>query len=266
MLTNLLDFVPLWVPFLLVCLFIGLPLVIGRKLRLLHQKLYGDVDSGSIGIVSGSLLGLLGFLLAFTFGMASTRFEDRRQAVLAEANVIGTAYLRADMLEEQQRFAAKHLLRKYVELRSNVAAAAMTREALPELITQSIAIHQDLWQVAVTAAKNDPSPISGLFVQATNDLIDAHSTRVMVGLQSTIPLEIWICLYVVAIFSLGSAGFHWASKENQSVYPFITLVLAFAVVLALVADLDDPAHGFIRTDQAPMLDLSRSLKAEPEHG
>lgn len=262
--TNLSYLLSFWAPFLIACLLIGLLLGAGRKLRSLHQKYYGDVESASIGIVVASLLGLLGFLLAFTFGMAATRYEDRRQAVLAEANIIGTAYLRSDMLSEQQRSNAKHLLRKYVEIRSGVAAPTMTRDDMNVIIEQSVAIHQELWQVAINAAKSDPSPITGLFIQATNDLIDAHSNRVMLGTHSTIPIEIWICLYAVTAISLGSAGFQWTSSEDQSVYPFIALVLAFAAVLMLVADLDDPAHGFIRTDQSSMLDLSKSLNADPE--
>lgn len=260
------DLLPLWAMFLIACLIIGLPLWIGRKSRQLHQKHYGDVDSGAIGIVVGSLLGLLGFLLAFTFGMAGTRYEERRQAVLVEANVIGTSYLRADLLPDPEGSEVKRLLRQYVDIRASVAGSVMSWDALELLIDQSVAIHQKLWAVAATVAKADPTPVTGLVVQSINDVIDAHSNRVMIGMRSTIPIEIWIGLYVVAAISLGSAGFQWGSNDRQSIYPDLALVLTFAAVLTLVADLDNPARGFIKTDQFPILDLAEDLKADMERG
>lgn len=135
----------------------------------------------------------------------------------------------------------------------------MSRDALDEVIAESTAIHQALWQIVVTAAESDPTPVTGLFIQAVNDLIDAHSTRVTLGMHSTIPVEIWVSLYIVTIVALGYAGIQWAGNEHGRAYHFIALVLAFSVVLTLVADLDDPSHGFLRTDQSPMLDLARSL-------
>lgn len=264
--TDFIDLLPLGAPFLITWLLIAVLLGIGRKLRQLHQKHYGDVESGSIGIVVASLLGLLGFLLAFTFGMAATRFDDRRHAVLTEANAIGTAYLRADILPEQQRTEAKRLLQEYVEIRSRVAASAIEPDTVTKAIEQSIELHEELWQVAVAAAKINPSPITGLFIQAVNELIDIHSDRVMLGTKSTIPIEIWICLYVVAAISLGSAGFQWTSSNSQSIFPFIALALTFAAVLTIVADLDNPARGFISTDQSPLLDLSASFEAAAVSG
>lgn len=260
------DLLPLWAMFLIACVIMGFPLWLGRKSRLLHQKHYGEIDNAAIGVVVVSLLGLLGFLLAFTFGMAGTRYEERRQAVLAEANVIGTAYLRSDLLPEEQRSEAKRLLRQYVDIRSGVAASSLTRETLDELIAESVDIQNKLWAIVIHAASSDPTLVIGLFIQSVNDLIDAHSNRVMIGMRSTIPREIWIGLYIVAAISLGSAGFQWGINERQSIYPDLALVLTFAAVLMLVADLDNPSRGFIKTDQFPITDLARSLKADSEHG
>lgn len=260
------DLLPLWAMFLTPCVIIGVPMWIGRKLRRHHQKHNGGVDSGSIGLVVGSLLGLLGFLLAFTFGMAGTRFEERRQAVLAEANVIGTAYLRSDFLSEPQSSEAKRLLRQYVDIRSGVSNAVVARGEIESLIAQSVLIQQSLWTIAKTAAKSDPTPIIGLFTQAINDVMDAHSNRVMLGMRNTIPREIWIGLYIIAAISMGSAGFQWGSNESKSIYPDVALVFTFAAVLTLVADFDNPARGFIKTDQFPILDLARSLNADLERG
>ena len=257
------DLLPLWAMFLISCLSIAIPLWIGRQSRAFHQKHYGDVDSAAIGVVVGSLLGLLAFLLAFTFSMAGTRFEERRQAVLSEANVIGTAYLRADILPEPQRDEAKRLLKEYVDVRTGVAGTKVTRESLDEIIAKSVVLQGKFWDIAAAAARDNPTPVTGLFVQAINDVIDAHSNRVMIGMRSTIPKEIWIGLYIVAAIALGSAGFQWGTDSHRSMYPDLALVLAFLAVLTLVSDLDNPARGFIRTDQFPMQDLAETLRAEP---
>ena len=98
-----------------------------------------------MGAVVGATLGLLAFLLAFTFGMAASRYDTRKQLVLQEANAIGTTYLRAEFLQEPQRSDIRNVLREYAALRAQGVTLLMT----PAVMAQSSALHDRLWADAV---------------------------------------------------------------------------------------------------------------------
>ena len=102
-----------------------------------------------IGSAVGATLGLLAFLLAFTFGMAASRFDNRKQIVLQEANAIGTTYLRVDFLPDRRAREARNLLREYTALRAGVKASIMS----PEGMARPSAIHDQLWAIANTAPR-----------------------------------------------------------------------------------------------------------------
>lgn len=259
MLSNPLEYFPIWAHFLFSCALIGLSLQTGHVFGKFRQKRSGDSESHSIGIAVGALLSLFAFLLAFTFSAASSRYENRKEAVLEEANAIGTMYLRADLLQEKQRSEAKELLRQYVKIRLAVAKKNLADDAIDDVISRSEPFLEQLWELAVSAAESAPSPITGLFVQATNDVIDVNAKRVMSATRSTIPFEIWICLYLLAVLGLCALGFDLASNNKSFVFPTLAFVLACASVLTTIQDIDNPVSGVLRTDQYPMIDLYRSM-------
>ncbi|WP_223428529.1 bestrophin-like domain [Tateyamaria pelophila] len=256
---NLLDFVPIWAHLMIVSAVIGFALLVGRYFGRKHYQRSKVSEKGPSGILVGSILSLLAFLLAFTFSMAASRFEERRESVLEEANSIGTAYLRADLLAEPLRSNAKHLLKQYAEIRATVASPGWAYEGLRELIGRSEKIQIELWDVTVSASEAAPSAITGLFVQAINEIIDVHAKRIMLGTRSTIPSAIWACLYFVAAIGLASAGFQSGGQKARNQLLLLAVVLTFALVLTLVTDLDHPGRGILMTDQSPMLDLAASL-------
>jgi hypothetical protein len=113
-----------------------------------------------VGAIIAAILGLLAFLLAFTFGMAASRFDTRRELVLDEANAIGTTYLRAALLPEPHRTEIRSLLRDYVDLRLQAAQPEMTVPAL----AGSEELQGRLWAQAVIVGEKNPTPITGLFI------------------------------------------------------------------------------------------------------
>jgi hypothetical protein len=209
-----------------------------------------------VGSMVGATLGLLAFMLAFTFGLAGSRFEDRRQVLLSEANAIGTTYLRAAMLPEPMRTEAQNLLREYVDVRIE----AVQPGKLDQAITQSEELHTRLWSVAVAATEKDRSPITALYVQSLNEMIDVHAKRVMAGVRSRVPGMIWIVLYLLAILSMVMIGYHEGLTKSRRSIAVIALVLGFSSVLYLIADLDRPVHGTLRVSQQSMIDLRKSMK------
>lgn len=251
-----LDTVPLWLLFVLTCAFTGLAMEGGYRFgRQRHTRDEGEKEA-PVGAMVGSILALFAFMLAFTFGMAASRFEARRQAVVAEANSIGTTYLRVQLLRnEQQRNESMRLLREYVDVRVGGVQEGKVEEA----IARSEAIHDQLWAQAVRAAETDPGPITSLYVQSLNETIDLHTTRVHTGVRSRIPMTIWAGLSALALLSMASVGYQAGLSVTRRSPAMFGLVLAFAGVMFLIADLDRAREGFLTVDQQAMIDLQKSM-------
>src|SRR5215468_4745125 len=153
----------------------------------------------------GTMLGLLTFILAFTFWLAATHFDAARQALLNEANAIRTAYLRADLLPEPHRTEVRNLLREYVDVRLEGARSGKVEQA----IAKSEELHAQLWSQAIDAREKTSSPIlMGYFIQSLNDVIALHARRLIVGREFLIPNTIWIVLFVVLPLASASVGRH----------------------------------------------------------
>ena len=114
---NFFNVIPIWGLFLATATVVLISLEAGYRLGRYRGALAEHEKEGSTGTMVGATLGLLAFLLAFTFNMASSRYDARRQAFLGEVNAIGNAFLRADLLQEPYRSKTRDLFRQYVDLR-----------------------------------------------------------------------------------------------------------------------------------------------------
>jgi hypothetical protein len=222
-----------------------------------------DETDASVAPLVAALLGLLAFILTFTFSLAGSRFDARRQAVYEEANSIGTTYLRARLLPEPQRSKAVQLLRDYVRLRVELIAELRVKE----LLTLSEKFHQELWAQAVAAAERDPRSIPiGLFLQSLNETIDLHAKREFLGLRNRIPFSMWLVLFSLTALGMASVGYlsGLAGAKRSPEMPILTV--AFAAVLFLIVDLDRGYEGLLKVSQQSMIDLERTMQADsPAH-
>jgi hypothetical protein len=254
--TGLFDLLPLWI---ILPLTVALSLVaveVGYRVARHQQgRAQEEKETPLAGMVGGTV-SLLAFMLAFTFGFAGSRFEDRRQVMLSEANAIGTTYLRAAMLPEPMRTEARSLLREYVDVRLE----AVQPGKLNQSIAKSEELHNRLWSLAVAATEKDRTPITALFVASLNEVIDLHAKRVMAVLRSRVPNEIWIVLYLIAVLAMVMMGYHSGLVRSRRSIAMIALVIGFSSVMFLIADLDRPGQGILRVSQQSMLDLRQSMK------
>jgi len=255
-----LDIIPIWLLFVLILLIAGLSLEAGYRYGVLRHRRSADEQATPVGAIVGSILALFAFLLAFTFGMAANRFDTRRQAVLDEANAIGTTYLRTRLLPEPQRGTSARMLREYVEVRIK----GVRERQVPESLRRSEELHELLWIDAVQAAEKQPGPITGLYIQSLNDTIDMHEVRLQAGLRSRIPMSIWVCLIALSVLSMTSVGFQAGLSSSRRSPAMLMLALSFACVLYLIADLDRGHEGFLLVSQEAMIDTQKSMQAEPK--
>jgi hypothetical protein len=260
--TSVLDAIPLWLFFLVAVVLVLGSLELGLRLGERRRQRAEHEQPGPVGTAVAALLGLLAFLMAFTFGLAASRFDTRRTLLLDEANAIGTCYLRAGLLPEPQRGEVQRLLREYVDVRLAVPQAAGRPEALRELVTRSEALQDALWsQVEALTRAGHGSPIDALFISALNEVIDLHAKRVVIGMQYRIPPIIWGVLAAISVVVMVGMGFQFGLAGRRSVSANLALALAFSAVILLIRDLDQPAEGWLRVSQRPLLELKQKLDA-----
>jgi hypothetical protein len=255
--TEPLDVVPLWGLFLAMGLLAWLAIEGGYRLGRWRHSRAEEEKEAPVGAIVASILGLLAFLLAFTFGLAASRFDARRQIVLEEANAIGTTYLRTRLLPEPHKSETARLLREYVDTR----VRGIQEGRIAETITRSEELQEMIWSEAVKASGNkDSNPMmTSLFIQSLNEMIDLHATRVQVGVRNRIPPSIWFGLYALSFVSMAGVGYQMGLSATRRSPAMAALILAFAGVLFLIADLDRGHEGFLTVSQQAMLDLQKSM-------
>jgi hypothetical protein len=255
-----LDALPLWAFFAIAVAVALLALEIGYRLGRWRHARAVDEQAAPVGAMVASILGLLAFMLAFTFGLASSRFDARSQVMLEEANAIGTTYLRAHLLAERERSRITKLLREYVDVRVRTFQEGIVAEGR----ARSEQLHEQLWSQATAAAQKNPGSImTGLFIQSLNEVIGLHGKRLVAALRNRIPLSIWITLFTLAVFGMVSTGCQAGLSATRRSREMLLLAMSFAAVLFLIVDLDRTHEGFLRVNQQAMLDLQKSMQAPP---
>ncbi len=262
MIGGLFDGIPLWVVLAGTVLAFLAIAEAGYRLGARERARAGGTPLDDLGITLGGLLGLLGLLLAFTFGMAGERFDRRRAVVVEEANAIGTAWLRTDLVPEPARTAARDALREYTQERLD-AAEVGTRTRMAEAIARSERIQTRLWETAAAAAALSPSAPVALYVSAVNEVIDMHGRRVAAGARNPIPPAIFGTLYAVTLLVLAAVGYSRGLVGDRSAVATVILSLVLAVVLALILDLDRPSEGYLRVGQHAMRDVRTMMGDAP---
>jgi hypothetical protein len=241
----------------------ALVIEVGYRIGRRHQVSTNDSSKAHVNAIQASLLGILALLLGFTFSLALQRYDSRSQAVVDEANAIGTTYLRAQLLPASVRADTQRLLREYVDLRVHAGTVTLAQEAERDaLLAQANRLQNALWRQARKAAEEDARPVtSGLYIQALNGLIDAYGSR-DAALDRHVPETVLFLLYgtflmagVIVGYASGAAG-HRAS--------FVTYIMVALIVLLvyIIIDLDRPRRGLIEVSQKSLTDLQAAVRAE----
>jgi hypothetical protein len=219
----------------------------------------GQAEEGPTGIVVGSVLGLMAFLLAITMGIASDRFDARRGLVLEETNAIETAYLRAGYLSEPASADSQELLREYAPLR----IATDDIEQVSANLERSEEVQAELWAIAEEMARTEGSDVVALYVESVNEIIQLHTNRFVAAVYARVPPTVLWLLIVGVVLSLGLVGYNAGLGGKRSPTIAAVLVVSLGAVMWLVIDLDRPQDGLIRTSQQPLVDLVERLESSP---
>jgi 1-acyl-sn-glycerol-3-phosphate acyltransferase len=245
---------PLWALYLISLGIIFGSLEVGWRLGYRRRQRIDEKGMTPVTAAVGSTLGLLAFLLAFTFSMAADRYEKRKQVVVQEAYAIDTTYLRADFLPEQLRGDARNLLREYAVLRSGGMSVIMS----PEGRTTTDDLHARLWSIAAAAKVTSDTDFTSLFAESLNETINLDIVRVAAN-RNQIPDSIWLMLGIVTILSMAAVGYEFGLAGTRNWAVTILLAVVFTTVIVLIADLDQPQAGLLQVSQQPLIDLIKSI-------
>lgn len=216
-------------------------------------------EGGLEGYVVSAVLGLLALLMGFTFSLAVDRFEMRRALVLEEANAIGTAYLRAQLLPEPHRARIGQLLVNYTDNRINLAKAPPDR--IPPLLAVNDQMLTDLWAATASAFVTIKGlDFSSTFVDSVNNVIDLDAAR-KTARTARVPAEVFFVLFVYLIVTAGVLGYVFVGNRGRGAAAFMLVLLTLSLLLIL--DIDRPNKGGVREAQTPMEQLRASFKAQP---
>ena len=214
--------------------------------------------------VLASMLGLLALLLAFTFSAALQRYEDRSQTVVAEANAIGTTYLRARLLPGGMQDEVQAMLRQYLDVRIQEGRVDATEPELHESLQQQAQLMQtQLWSQAVRAAELDKSVVtSGLFIQSLNELIDTSTTR-NAALNRQVPEVVLFLMIATIVLTTATLGYASGIAGHRVTLAAFVLLILIALVVYLIIDLDRPRRGAIQVSHESMLSLQQTIGSVP---
>jgi hypothetical protein len=233
---------------------------IGRRIGV-HA---GANGGGSISTLESAVLGLMALMIGFTFAMALSRFETRRDAVLSEANAIGTTALRARLLPQPERGEALKLLREYVTVRLDITKRQVSRAELSTAIDKSNAIQEALWQQAKAIVAKDTGMVpGGLFIQTLNEMIDEQGKR-LAALRNRVPNIVMLALFGIAAIGMAFTGYGRGLEARLTRLPLYLMALLLSAVILLILDLDRTTTGFIEVSQQPMIDTAATLAAFPD--
>lgn len=248
--TSFVDALPQWLLFLLDMVVVLLSIEAGWRLGDHQRRRHESEQKAPISAMVGATMGLLAFLLAFTFGMAANRFDNRKQTVLQEANAIGTTHLRTSFLPEADRAEARQILRDYTALRAGGVATILSEQG----IAQASALQARLWAIVSEAMRQNDNESMSLLTESVNNLIDLDTVRLTVN-RNRIPESIWVMLATVGVFSMASMGFEFGLSGRRSRTLTILMAITFTAVITLIADLDQAQSGMLQVSQQPLTDL-----------
>jgi hypothetical protein len=220
--------------------------------------------AASVSTLEGAILGLLALMIGFTFSMALSRFEARRDGAVVEATAIGTTALRARLLPAPHNGETVKLLRDYVQLRLDLAKRPVSLQEFNAEMTRSNTIQEALWQQAkAVAAKDNAMVPTGLFLQSLNEMIDDQDKR-LAAFSNRLPMIIVIALYGVSIVGIGFAGYGSGIDSKRTRVPVYLTGILVASMVILIQDIDRPGAGFIKVSQQPIANAAATLAAFPD--
>ena len=232
---------------------------VGRRLGI-RRRQRDPGSAAGFGATEGAIFALMGLLVAFTFSGAASRIEKRRDLIVEEANAIGTAYLRLDLLPAAAQPAMRDDFRKYVDSRLAVYRAIPDLAAVRARLADSAAIQSRIWSEAVAAVGPSGNDTTSLVLSSINDMIDITTTRTVAA--QTHPPGVIVGLLILLVLAGALLAGYGSAGSPRSWLHTIGFAILMTASIYLILDLEFPRMGFVRMDALDQLlvDVRQSMK------
>lgn len=240
---------------------------IGFRIGRHSQSKAAKAQASQVRSIMGAVLGLLAFIMAFSFATGQSHYEVRVQHMVEEARLARNIYFQAEFLQAPYSDQARQIIRDYIgdRIKADQLARQKKIEEILQLIERSEQMHQDLWRIAaINESSSDASSIPGRdpFTELVSGLIDVHAQRLQAALMNRIPSIIWIALYLCALLSMMVVGYQAGLVGRRSPIATVSLALAFSGIMMLITDLDRPLMSLFHMDNHIMVEVIQMMDAE----
>lgn len=255
---------PSWALFILIVIIGVLVAKAGVHIALRRAKKGIKIKEveATIGTDVGAMLALLAFILGFTFSITSSRFADRKELVIQQANAIGTCYLRTSFIPEKQKTALRRYFLEYIGILVEVPVHPDL--AIIKKSTQRLdALNLLIWKQTASLAQEDmDAELRVSFIESVNEVIDVYSKRETVALVFRIPDLLWYALILLYILSLFAIGYQNGTYNNRRITDIALLASAFALVIVMIADMDSSSKPTnFKVSQQPLENTQKLIQS-----
>jgi len=261
---SLFYVLPFWVVGVIFIIVLLGALESGYRVGLMRRDTWKDAETGGGGVVQTSLFAVLGLVLAFTYAAGVSRLDARKQAITVEANALGTAFLRADVVAEPGRSELKKTLYEYARTRSIPPGTAVTKEERKALIDRTMERQAHLWPATrQVIAQENPTPIEVSVIAAMNGLFDAHTVRLAAVLDQLPNTVMWLLL-LVASAALTVAGYNAGLQGRMSRWRMSAFTIVLTALALVILDFDRPNDGTVIVPQHSINAAIADMEADLE--
>ncbi|HEX4772960.1 MAG TPA: hypothetical protein VH351_19150 [Bryobacteraceae bacterium] len=239
--------------------FIVLRLSVWLGVRFRNWRSLSEGDREDFGIILAAALTLLGLIIGFSFSMSVSRYDQRKNYEEAEANAIGTEYVRADFLPAADAARVTTLLASYLHQRI-LFYQSSDLEELARINADTAHLQADLWSAVRAPTLAQPTPVNALVAAGMNDVLNSQGYT-QAAWWNRIPPTAWVLMAAIAICCNLLVGYGSHRTKVQGPL-FLVLPLLLSISLLLIADIDSPRGGLIRVTPQNLLSLADSLHAQ----
>jgi len=229
---------------------------IGNSLRKSKEELSAPAHEEFM-ILFGGTLTLLGLIIGFTFSMAVSRYDQRKNYEEQEANAIGTEYVRADLLPAADAAKVRELLKSYLNQRI-LHYKTRGQQRLHQIDAETARLQTELWSAVAAPGAAQLSPVTALAVAGMNDVLNSQGYT-QAAWWNRIPIAAWALMIMISIFCNLLVGY---GANGKRAFLFLILPIALSIALFLIADIDSPRGGFIRVHPQNLESLAESLHSQ----
>ena len=242
---------PIWFAGVLFVAVLFIALESGYRVGIRGRKTWKDADTGGGAVVLTSMLALMGLVIAFTYASGVSRYDNRKNAVTIEANALGTAFLRADLVVEPGRTELRKVLLDYARTRYIVSGSTEIRTNADRqaILDRTMKAQAKIWPATKRIVEQEnPGPIESALVAAINDLLDAHTIRLVAVFDKLPRVVMWMLVFISAA-SLGVAAYNAGIQGRMSRWRMTAFALVLSGIMLEILDFDRPNDRLVTVSQ-----------------